>query len=128
MNCVVFPAVLISAMLTLTNTEHIPSLLGESLVNNHPDLELVTDDGSYSTHKIIIFSIFPSLSSLLCMACTTTHSALKIFLPGVKTGMVEQAVRKIYQEGDINEMEKILGVSDRQNEGYEEGFDFVLCL
>ena len=39
--------------------------------------------------------------------------------------MVEQAVRKIYQEGDINKMEKILGVSDRQNEGYEEGFDFV---
>ena len=109
-------------MLTLTNTNHIPSLLGDYLVHDDPDLELVTDDGSYSTHKIIIFSIFPSLSSLLCMPCTTTHSTLKIILPGVKTGMVEQAVRMICQEGNIHNMEKILGLSDKEDKCSEAGF------
>ena len=47
---------------------------------------------------------------------------LRIFLPGVKTGMVEQAVKKICQEGNIDNMEKILGLSSQMIVGSEEEF------
>ena len=104
-------------MLTLTNSDHLLSILAESLVFADPDLEFVTDDGSYSTHKIIIFSLFPSLSSFLCMACTSSHCPVKVFVPGVKTEMVEEAVKKICQEGDVARMENILGIPADEIQG-----------
>ena len=63
------------------------------------------DDGTYLTQKLIMVTMSPSLSSMLCTACSTIHHMLTILLPGVKTIMVEQAVRMICQEGNVTMME-----------------------
>ena len=63
------------------------------------------DDGTYLTQKLIMVTVGPSLSSMLCMACSTSHYMLTILLPGVKTIMVEQAVRMMCQEGNVTMME-----------------------
>ena len=98
-------------MLTLTNRDHVLKILGETLSAGDSDFKFVTDDGSYSTNKVIMFSIFPSLSSFLCMPCSTSHSSVMVMLPGVTTVMVEIAVTKICKEGDVTIMEEVLGFS-----------------
>ena len=94
-------------MLTLTNKDYPLSILGENL--SCPDLQFLAEDGPFFTHKLLLFSTFPSLSSLLCTACLTSHSMVTILVPGVQTSMVAQAIRMMLQYGNVSMMETILG-------------------
>ena len=114
-------------MLTLTNNDHPLSILGETL--SCPDLQFLTEDGSFSTSKLIMFSSFPLLSSFLCEACTTSHSMVTIMLPGVQTRMVEQAVKMMCQQGNAIMMETILGISVGEKYGDQRGSTSIeYCL
>merc|ERR1719318_1334741 len=73
------------------------------------DLEIVARNGSFLTSKLLVFGIFPQISEYLCASCAGGHDTVTIVIPDTDVEVVREAFNKLL-DGDITEIEKILGV------------------
>ena len=72
------------------------------------DLEIVARNGSFLTSKLLVFGIFPHISSYLCGSCASGHDTVTIVIPDTDVEVVREAFDKLF-DGDITEIDNILG-------------------
>merc|ERR1719244_1727636 len=73
-------------------------------------------------HKLVLFSLLPSLRSLTCDLYVDTHSEMEILLPCWTRDQVHRAVSQVYHTGNFTLLAQILGLGQehRDNTNVEE--------
>merc|ERR1712129_3381 len=65
-------------------------------------------NGSFHSHSHLFLLHLPFLGDLICEACRTTHQRMVIFLPHVRSELMEMALLELYLRGDASKLSDIL--------------------
>ena len=96
----------------LSNT--FSSMLGDMMLSRFRfDVLLVTSTGVVGTSKVALFGLLPSLVPLLCPGCT--HEEVVIILPHTNREQVREAVKRLEENQDIEQIIRILSWLDVTN-------------
>merc|ERR1712086_523107 len=84
------------------------------------DTTFVTMNGSFHSHSHLLLLHLPFLGDLVCEACRTTHERMVIFLPHVRSELMEMALLELYLRGNADKLGDILDMQSVKEELLED--------
>merc|ERR1712129_324798 len=77
-------------------------------------------NGSFHSHSHLLLLHLPFLGDLVCEACRTTHERMVIFLPHVRSELMEMALLELYLREDEGKLGDILDMQSVKEELLED--------
>jgi len=74
------------------------------------DINLVAMDGTYKTHKLLLWSAFPVLQDCL-LEYFKSEEEVSVILPHASVDRVQEGIVKMMLEGDLSYLESIFGIN-----------------
>jgi len=96
-------------MMHLENKAFKDSMFIDILEVDSTDVNLVTRDGTYRTHKLLLWSAFPVLQDCL-LESFKCEEEVTVILPQTSVDKVQEGIVKMLLEGDLSYLESIFGI------------------